>query len=444
MMILPITDRHTLTKIENPAFAAYAETYVRIHEDFLQQIEATGVPLAEAQVFNKNHAGSSTWSNDNAQVNYRNQGKSIYVNDISPACVACQTGIGSATFFISFNCNRNCWFCFNPNEENYHIFSQRKRNLQGELAQIHRNGLAVYHLALTGGEPLLHKQETLAFFRDAKEKFPGVHARLYTCGDGVDAAILRDLAHAGLDEIRFSIKIEDVQHGNRQIYEKIALAKNCIPQVMVEMPVIPGTLPLMKKVLTTLDQLQIFGINLLEFCFPFQNAKTYRAKGFQIKNPPFRVLYNYNYAGGLPVADSEQECLALIKFAAEEQMQIGVHYCSLENKLTAQLYQQNSNQLLPEHVHFSQKDYFLKTAKVFGKDARRVRRLLERKGEHTFSKGDESGYLEFHVDDIQRLPTNMEVALCSSVVEQRNGARYLRELQVALTTPRQFERSAEV
>ena len=50
---------------------------------------------------------------------FRNDDKSIVVNRISPACEACQLGVGSATFFISLRCHRSCFYCFNPNQEDY-------------------------------------------------------------------------------------------------------------------------------------------------------------------------------------------------------------------------------------------------------------------------------------------------------------------------------------
>jgi len=53
----------------------------------------------------------------------------------------------------------------------------------------------------------------------------------------------------------------------------------------------------MKSVLTELDRLEIFGINLLEFCFPYNNADVYRERGYKIKGRPYRVLYNYLYGG---------------------------------------------------------------------------------------------------------------------------------------------------
>jgi len=51
---------------------------------------------------------------------------------------------------------------------------------------------------------------------------------------------------------------------------------------MVEMPVIPGSLEEMKDLLKKLDSLGIFGINLLEFCFPLNNAQVFYFPFFNI------------------------------------------------------------------------------------------------------------------------------------------------------------------
>ena len=68
------------------------------------------------------------------------------------------------------------------------------------------------------------------------------------------------------------------------------------------------------------------------------------------------------------MAGSETICLDLLEFALQKGLKLGVHYCSLENKHTGQIYQQNNGYKLPKHTYFSRKDYFIKTAKVFGED----------------------------------------------------------------------------
>jgi hypothetical protein len=154
------------------------------------------------------------------------------------------------------------------------------------------------------------------------------------------------------------------------------------------------------------------------------------------------VLYNYWYAGGLPVAGSEQACLDLIEFALKSGLKLGVHYCSLENKHTGQVYQQNNRRIHSDVLYFSQRDYFLKSAKVFGQDAVVVRKLLDKKGLHDYSANGEDHELEFHVNKIKLLKhLDIELGISTQVLEQRDGETVLRELKLDVTTPQSFRLS---
>jgi pyruvate formate-lyase activating enzyme-like uncharacterized protein len=201
----------------------------------------------------------------------------------------------------------------------------------------------------------------------------------------------------------------------------------------------------MKDVLRELDALGVFGINLLEFCFPLNNVEAYREKGYKVKARPFHVLYDYWYAGGLPIAGSETACLDLMEFALEAKLKLGVHYCSLENKHTGQMYQQNSGRHLPRRIHFSQRDYFLKTAKVFGEDVPVVKQALEKVGYKDYALSEQHDSLEFHVDRISNLKKlDIAVGISSQVIETRENESFLRELKVDVTTPQTFRLSADI
>ncbi|MBE0410870.1 MAG: radical SAM protein, partial [Anaerolineales bacterium] len=233
--------------------------------------------------------------------------------------------------------------------------------------------------------------------------------------------------------------------GHRHVFDRLALAKQYIPYVMVEMPVLPGTFNEMKAILLELERLEIFSINLLEFCYPFTNTEIFKQRGFKVKNPPHQVLYNYWYAGGLPISRSELECLDLMKFSIDEGLKIGVHYCSLENKHSGQIYQQNYKQPVPETSYFSHKDYLLKSAKVFGQDIPAAVETFKAKNYQRYSLNQEHNFLEFHVGRIKLLyDTNTEIGISSSVIEDRDGEKVIRELKVDLTTPADFDLSSDV
>ncbi len=438
-MITDLNER-TLSEVRNPALRAYAAQYPRIYRDFMEQVRQTGVEVEEQDEGGQAAPSIAALQKKGAQV--RNDAKSLVANRISPACQACQTAEGSATFFVSLRCHRTCFYCFNPNQEDYEYFQQNSRDLKAELDEMHARGLRLRYVGLTGGEPLLHKREAVEFFQYARQVFPGVYTRLYTSGDHADAEILQALKDAHLDEIRFSIRMHDLAKGRRFTLDRITLAKEYIPNVMVEMPVLPNTLDEMKEILTSLDQAGIFGVNLLEFCYPYHNAEVFRMKNYKVKARPFRVLYDYWYAGGLPVAGSETECLELLDFALESKMKMGVHYCSLENKHTGQLYEQNSKARLPKLYHFSQKDYFIKSAKVFGEDIPPVLACFEKERFDQYQLDREQGCLEFPVDKVSLLrKLDVEVGLAYYVLENRDGERALRELKVDSINPASFRLS---
>jgi pyruvate formate-lyase activating enzyme-like uncharacterized protein len=436
-------DHVSITEIENSSFSTYAKRYLDIQDQFFKYIESTGIEI-EQDTHDEDIKASIQRLKQKGAI-FRNDDKSIYINRISPACIACREGVGSATFFISLQCNRDCYFCFNPNQEHYDYFKQNKRDLIYELDQIQASGLNIHHLALTGGEPLLHMQEAIDFFQHARKTFPEAHSRLYTCGDFIDDESLQALKDAGLDEIRFSIRLHDRLEVQQVTLDKIALAMGYIPSVMVEMPVLPDALDRMKEILLALDEIEIFSINLLEFCFPHRNARTFRNKGYQIKNPPYRVLYNYWYAGGLPIAGSEQVCLQLMDFAIDEGLEMGIHYCSLENKHTGQIYQQNFGKKVSSRYVFSEKDFFFKSAKVFGEDIPKVLERFRDNQQQTTYLDTEHNYLEFHPSKIEVLrDLEMEVGLCYFVSETRDEGDVMRELKVDLVYPKQFDFETDI
>ncbi|MDF2626947.1 MAG: radical family protein [Symbiobacteriaceae bacterium] len=429
-------NRERLAAVKNEQLRAHAETYVEIYEEFLEAVKGYGLDFdpvsCEAEVAARRQSLRAKGAI------FRNNDHSIYTGRISPACEACQKGVGSLTFYVSLKCHRKCFYCFNHNQEDYQLHTETKRDVVAEVDEFAATGLGLSHVALTGGEPLLYPQETMDFFAAAGQRFPGVHTRLYTSGDQIDREMLSRLKESGLQEIRFSVRAHDGEKGRRHTYERIALAREYIPQVMVEMPVLPGTQEIMKEVLRELDRLGVFGINLLEFCYPLFNADEYQARGYQVKQQPYATLYDYWYAGGLPVSRSELECLELMEWALDEGLCIGIHYCSLENKHTGQIFQQNYGQKLSPVVHFSERDYFYKTAKVFGKDVMPVYKALSKAGRGGYVVSE--GFIEFNPLFIGRLKDlDVEVGICTQVAEQREDGLVLRELKVGVTTPRTFE-----
>lgn len=346
---------------------------------FKREVEKFGLPFEkEESQFRRLRSEAAS----SAGARCENGGASLVRGWLSPACVACRKGERSATFFISLQCTRSCYFCFNPNQEDYAYHCLHCRDIAEELRRAHREGKEFAYLAVTGGEPCLHPEELCAFVAVAKDLYSNAHVRIYTSGDRLTDDLMDELSCLGLDEIRFSVKPEESPEALEELLGLIRRAVACFPAVMVEMPVIPGSLEDMKALLASLDAIGVKGINLLEFCFPLHNGEEFGRRGFCLRARPYEILYNYWYAGGLAVAGSEAEALQLLRFAHDGQLKLGVHYCSLDNKHTGQIYQQNKI-LLREPVaqmfpwlSLERDGYFARCAKVFDDDVWRVREIL--------------------------------------------------------------------
>ncbi len=428
---------HNLEQIKNPAFHQYAARYAEIYQNFLVQISQFGLELEAVSSQLEDHQRLAQFEAQGVQV--RNDHKSLVYRHISPSCIACREAIDSETFFISLRCHRDCFYCFNPNQEGYQHFLDHSRNPAQELEQMAAQRRVLEHIALTGGEPMLHPQECLDFFRTARRLYPGSHTRLYTSGDQLTPGYLAALKEAGLDEIRISVRMHDTDKAHHHTMQRLALSREYIPHVMIEMPVLPGTYEAMLDLLEECEKIGVEGINLLELCFPINNAEEFRRRGYKIKTPPFRVLYNYWYAGGLPIAGSEEVCLKLIEYAIGHKLKLGLHYCSLENKHSGQIYQQNASAKLDFYSYFSPNDFFIKSAKVFGEEIQPVKKALLKIRRARFEHFPELDYLVFHPRYISQLqPLEVEVGLSYSVVETREDGRYLRELKIARTTPQEY------
>lgn len=312
----------------------------------------------------------------------RNGGASIIFDYLSPACVACTDNVASETFSTTFKCHRDCYFCFNKNQPEYEHFFKCGCPWEERMEEAYREQNGNFAcIALSGGEPLLNFDETVRFFEKAKELFPEAHKRLYTSGDLLSEEMAKQLADLGLDEIRFSIKDDDPKEMQESVFAAMRIAKKHIPSVMVEMPIVPGAEDHMKFLFKEFEDIGIDGINLLEFCFPFNNWDEYEKRGFMLKNPPFDVMYDYGYSGGLAVDGSEELILDLMKWAIDEGLTFGMHYCSLDNKHRSEI--RIKNERFPSDngiLSFDDQDFFLKAAKVFGDDIEPVKAALEEAG----------------------------------------------------------------
>lgn len=368
----------------------------------------------------------------------RNSGASLSVGHLSSACVECTGNRGSETFSTTFKCHRDCYFCFNHNQPEYETFFREGCPWKENLERSASENQTLACVGLTGGEPLLDLENAIDFLQHAERTWPNAHKRMYTSGDLLTEESAARLCAAGLDEIRFSVKDDDTPDQQKQVIAAMRVAKRHIPSVMVEMPVIPGSEQHMHKLFRAFQEVGIDGINLLEFCFPFCNWDEFNKRGFMLKNPPFEVMYDYDYSGGLAVAGSEALALSLMEWALDEGISFGMHYCSLENKHRSELRQKNERAANAHPcVAFDNDDFFLKTAKAFGKDVPPVRAALQEAGCTDFMEDPTEQSLAFSprfLDAARSITADggkpARIMTCYLVCESNDSGSYL--IDVAL------------
>lgn len=436
-MVTKIT-RETINSLKNEGLKNDAFRYVKMYADFTSAVEESGVTVHPTD--DRTNRQELIEKLEGLGATVRNNGKSIVLNAISPSCEDCRTGFGSATYILTLACNRDCFFCTNKNQMDYEGSQHKINDVVAEFKRDLKRYKEMTSAALTGGEPLLHPDKCAEFLKKVKKTSKNTQTRIYTNGDLATPEILMQLRDAGLDEIRFGLKPDENGDVSQKILDTIKESIKYIPRTMVEMPVFPGTLEKMKELMVTLDEMGVFGINVLEFLYPWVHPEEYAKKGHEVAHRPYNILFNYTYAGGLPVSGSETECLELLLFCAEKKLKMGVHYCSLENKLTAQVYHHNFNLRLAGTEVFSEKDFFIKTAKGYGDDIYWIKEKLDEAGCDHYVFNNSSKFIEFSPKNVPLLKErDMELGLTYLALDfDEEGNKVLREVQIDMINPQTF------
>lgn len=418
----------------NPALSRALKEHRQVGDAYIASLKEHGLAFAEA---GSDDAAIAPLRKQLAEAGaqFLNAGASILYGWQSPACVECTGNNGSETFSTTFKCHRDCYFCFNYNVADYERFVRDDCPWEEGLAASKEQFDGLAAIGLTGGEPLLVLDQSLEFLRRAREEYPAAHLRMYTSGDLLTEEGAVRLREAGLDEIRFSVKQDDPPEQQQRVLDAMALARQHIPSVMVEMPVIPGTRDRMEELMEAWDSIGIDGVNLLEFCFPFNNWEEYASRGFLLRNPPFDVMYDYGYSGGLPVAGSEQLALELMLHGIQSGVSYGMHYCSLDNKHRSEMRQRNERGAnLHPCYSFDEGDFFLKCGKVFGCDIDPAFDALREAGCESFLDLPEEESLCFPLSYLGALEeTAVTPAVSFNVLQQDEMGLALQETALHLT-----------
>lgn len=314
------------------------------------------------------------------QVEFGCGGTKLDMRGLAPGCRICTEGSWSC-LFISGRCNCDCFYC--PTSQLQlglpATNSVEFRHPDDYVAYLERFGFT--GASISGGEPLLTPQRTLAFVRAIKRHFgERMHLWLYTNGTLLTDELAAQLRDAGLDEIRFDIGATD--------YNLNALnrARGIFPTLTVEIPAIPAEVPRLKNLLCQLQDRGVQHLNLHQLRLTPHNLPKLQQRELR-----------YLHGDKVTVLDSELAALEILRYTIDGGIDLPVNYCSFvyKNRFQAEAARKRNAPLLVKSCESLSESGFIRSLTLCGEKTAIDRQLetfvreginpeffkLERKGE---------------------------------------------------------------
>ena len=238
-----------------------------------------------------------------------------YHKQISKGCQLCGQGLWSC-LFITNRCNANCFYCPTSQTDDEVPSTQGLDFPSADAYAAYINHFGFKGVAFSGGEPLLYLNRVLEYLKAVRTQCaPDLYIWMYTNGLLAKPRSIQALADAGLNEIRFDIG------ATRYMLDMVKIAKGIIPVVTIEIPAVPEEKEQLMQLLPRMADAGVSNLNLHQLRLTPHNA-------------PRLLKRNYTYipAERPIVLESELAALEIIDYAREQQIDIGINYCSFYYK----------------------------------------------------------------------------------------------------------------
>lgn len=245
------------------------------------------------------------------------KGSKPHLGALSPGCQRCGDGEWSCLFLHTL-CNGSCFFCpgygdipNTPPQAERIVFSSPE-NYAGYLEQFKFRGAS-----FSGGEPFLKVDRMVSFIKAIRERLgDSVYLWAYTNGKPVTLAKLKEVARAGLDEVRFNIVDSEYN------LEKIRAAIGVLSRVTVEIPAIPEDQETLRRCLGDMKTIGVDHLNLHQLMIAGSNTLALQSRG-----------YTFLRSEVPSVLESELSALETLRFATDNCPELAINYCSLIYKI---------------------------------------------------------------------------------------------------------------
>ncbi|MBS3139664.1 radical SAM protein [Candidatus Woesearchaeota archaeon] len=241
-------------------------------------------------------------------------------------CQYCVRG-EKLVLFATGLCPRDCYFCPISDQKYGHdaAYANEREILSPDLSPEpvikEARLMQAKGAGITGGDPLMSRKRTVRYIQELKKTFgSSFHLHLYTSLNLATEPALKELAEAGLDEIRFHLDLED-----QQFWKNLILAGKFPWKIGVEIPCIPTKIAEMKRVADFIQgQVDFFNLNELE------RADNRRS---QLDLKGMKTIHQFSYAVRGSV-DAGKEIMAYVR---EQKYSYTVHLCTAKLKEKVQL-----------------------------------------------------------------------------------------------------------
>lgn len=262
-----------------------------------------------------------------AEIYVRRERNQVFYKTCSVACNHC-TGDNAYTARITTRCNRDCFFCFVPDEDdNLEVISNNA--IVEDFLRKKKKNRSIESFAISGGEPLIVIDKTVDLFHEIREiEGDGIYLRLYTNADYIEENALDKLQRVGLNEMRISVKPNEHLDS-----KKIQLIKKYIPKVVIELPVLPDAEDELFALLDELEKTDIDGLNLVELFINGHNCEIFKQHKYTIlMADDVRNIGCAEFPFEYPIAESLPLSKRALKYVASKQYHYFVNLCNQYTK----------------------------------------------------------------------------------------------------------------
>ncbi|MDO9067542.1 MAG: radical SAM protein [Deltaproteobacteria bacterium] len=253
------------------------------------------------------------WLGQHAAFGYA--GTKVDCSNLSPGCRCCGAGDWSC-LFVNGRCNASCFYCPTAQDDDGPPVTNGLAFSDPEDYAAYVAALGFSGVSISGGEPLLTPDLTLAYLSAVRRRCgDAVHLWLYTNGILLTADLCSRLRDAGLNEIRFDLGAVGYN------LKKLRRAVGCISTVTVEIPAVPEDEGLLKQKMVEMTEAGVNHLNLHQMRLTPYNLAHLVERG-----------YTFLHGEKITLLESELCALRLVRFGLEKGIPLPVNYCSFPYK----------------------------------------------------------------------------------------------------------------